>query len=201
MEVLDEATVNNLDISYEWLHGNNNLELEIQSSLESKWQEFLDVSIRDWNNSQALVLTSNQTAYESTCRLEVGKLKICNADYGTTDWRGITTVLLEGKQIIASAIKLNDFYTATDALNQYDVCHQLGHAFGLRHSEGNNCMASLTSWNRWTPPEHPDQSNLDELVELYKQDTRQRDLEFRHQLRGRSPEGVKEHHRVEVHKV
>jgi acyl-CoA-binding protein len=200
MKVLDEGawTGINLDLSYEWTHDNNILELEIQSSLETKWQGFLDVSMRDWNNSQALVLTSNQTAYESSCIPEVGKLKICNADYGTTDWRGITIIFLEGNQVIASTIKLNDFYSAADAWNQYNVCHQLGHAFGLRHSEGNNCMASVTSQY---PPEHPDQSNLDELFELYKQATRQRDLESRQQLRGRSQKDAAKEHRVEVYKV
>jgi hypothetical protein len=199
MTVLDEGawTGIKLDFSYEWPHDDNILELEIQSSLESKWQGFFDDSIGDWNASEALVLTSNQSAYESTCRPEIGKLKICNADYGTTDWRGITLVFLHGNQIIASTIKLNDFYSATAAWNQYNVCHQLGHALGLGHSEGNNCMAIVTSQY---PPEHPDLSNLDELVELYTQETRQRDLEFGHRLRGRSPKGAKEH-RVEVHKV
>lgn len=199
MKVLDEGawTGINLDISYEWTHDNSILELEIQSALESKWQGFLDVSMRDWNNSPALVLTLEQIAYESSCRPEIGKLKICNADYGTTDWRGFTIVLLQGNQIIASTIKLNDFYSASDAWNQYNVCHQLGHAVGLKHSEGNNCMASVTSQ---FPPEHPDESNLDEVVALYKQETRQRDLEFGHRLRGHSAKGAQEY-RVEVHKV
>jgi hypothetical protein len=82
-------------------------------------------------------LTTRREAYEFACTPENGTFKICNGDYGETDWRGINGIILDdfSRAIFSSAAKMNDYYLKAEssAQRQYTMCHEIGHGFGLPH--------------------------------------------------------------------
>jgi hypothetical protein len=92
-------------------------------------------------------------------------------------------LFLEGEHIVASSIHMNDYHLLKDIslsdfpYDQYNFCHQLGHAFGLTHSQGTNSNMNCMATARFTDTissdlQHPDSSNLDNLVELYGERSR-----------------------------
>jgi hypothetical protein len=155
------------DASYPWVHVNAGLRLEVRSAVQDHWQPFVNEAVADWSGSNALELTMTRIDYQSQCFADVGFVKICNADYGDTGWKGLTLIYLRGSVVVASSIRLNDFYAMTEEWNQFNACHQLGHAFGLTHSNGDSCMTNSIRTEPTTGQQHPDQSNLNDLVGMY----------------------------------
>jgi hypothetical protein len=102
-------------------------------------------------------------------------MKVCNGNYGDTGWLGINliTSTVASGEIQNSVAKMNEYYllNAEDDERQYTMCHELGHGFGLPHTDESftnvdlgNCM-DYTS----TPANnmHPDESNYNRLATLY----------------------------------
>ena len=62
--------------------------------------------------------------------------KVCNNNYGNTQWKGINLITLQYNYIIDSVVKINDFYFQTQNKQEmrYIICHKVGHRFGLGHT-------------------------------------------------------------------
>jgi predicted Zn-dependent protease with MMP-like domain len=101
-------------------------------------------------------------------------VKVCNGDYGDLKWRGINQAVLDKEGFItACAARMNDFYLANeqDDAKQYTMCHEVGHSFGLPHTDEDfdnpdlgNCMDYT---NNFDVNKHPDATNYEFLLELY----------------------------------
>ena len=114
-------------------NGGSGLALEIINALDENWQAELATSINDWDNGtpDAVSLTTVRVAPDSACPLEQGVIKVCNGNYGDTQWKGINEVLLSNGFIIASSAKMNDFYLEGAGVGerQYTMCHEVSVAF------------------------------------------------------------------------
>lgn len=116
------------------------LSLTIVDALEEKYHESFEMSVYDWNmgSPDVLNLRTSTTFPDSECNNpSAGTIKVCNADYGDTRWKGQNSVLLRDSEIFVSVSLMNDYYldrsTPEDRLHV--MCHELGHGFGLPHSD------------------------------------------------------------------
>jgi hypothetical protein len=144
--------------------------------LDDSWQVVFALAVADWEfgSPDSLTLRSKQVAYDFECVMEAGKVKVCNGDYGEVNWRGINTALTDGNNYItASAARMNEFYLQHDpeGARQYTMCHEIGHAFGLPHSDEDfdnedlgNCMDYTDNFDF---NKHPDDTNYEYLADLY----------------------------------
>ena len=168
--------------------GGGGIKIEVLSTLDpsSEWQNVLETTMRDWEESGAVEFTSSSPVTiehelssskspidDILCQPIPGKIKICEGNYGETEWKGITLVVLEENKIVASSIRLNNFYrTSNDAVGQYEwarynMCHQMGHALGLVDADDGSCMSG-TDINLPTETfQSPNQSSFDLLLRKY----------------------------------
>lgn len=142
----------------------------------SDWAGYLEETVSNWDNGTPDAVTLrilSMDNYDPECRAVRMAMKVCNGDYGPTDWRGVNQVLLQDDYIITSIAKMNDYYLdgTNGAQKQYTMCHELGHGLGLGHSDENfynqdlgNCMdyTNLPQNNLY-----PDEYNYLILEELY----------------------------------
>ena len=155
--------------------GHQGLTLEILNACEDKWTPYFDDRVAAWDNGMpdALTLTTSRVSYDFDCSPVDGKVKVCNGNYGATDWEGITMTYLVNDFIQNAVSRMNDYFldNENDASKYYTMCHELGHSFGLAHTDENfynkdqgNCMDyTFRKQNNM----NPGQFNFDHLVEMY----------------------------------
>jgi hypothetical protein len=109
------------------------LELTILNCLDNAWQDYFIQAVDDWDAGvpDALDLKTEVGTPESVCTPVDNVMKVCNGDYGETNWRGINKILLENGYIYSSAARMNEFYFGKGASNdqaqrQYTMCHEMG---------------------------------------------------------------------------
>lgn len=114
-----------------WENDGNGLQLEILNALDSEWYSYFDIAVADWNNGNppVLNLTTRIVDVDTECSPVVGKLKVCNGNYGSTGWRGINNAIFYNNIIESSVAKMNEYYLnhETNARKQYTMCHEIGH--------------------------------------------------------------------------
>jgi len=166
------------DLKYHWfvLH-QTGLDLMILNALTDDWQKEFQTAVTQWDNGKpdALTLQTERVDVDVECEPSVGFLKVCNGDYGATDWRGINLVLLDTQKrwIFASTVKMNEYFLAgaSAAQRQYTMCHELGHGFGLPHWDTDMHNANMGNCMDYTDRpktnQQPDTSNFNFLKDLY----------------------------------
>ena len=76
---------------------------------------------------------------------------MCNGDYNKTGWRGINELTYVNGLITSSRARMNDFYLINNKPDddpdraQYVMCHELGHGFGLLHTD--EIFDNPDTWN------------------------------------------------------
>uniref|UniRef100_A0A7S1D4F7 Peptidase M10 metallopeptidase domain-containing protein n=1 Tax=Cyclophora tenuis TaxID=216820 RepID=A0A7S1D4F7_CYCTE len=160
-----------------WRTNGDGLTLEIQKAVDSKWDSKFERAVSEWDNGSPDVLTLSTTSVgaDSNCSPSTGRLKVCNGRYGQTDWYGINTLLLapSSNRIRASTAKLNDSLLdgSSEARRQYTMCHEIGHGFGLPHTDENFFNANLHNCMDYTNKPESNQSpgvdNFEFLQKLY----------------------------------
>lgn len=151
------------------------LELTVVNALEERWDTYFTTAISQWDagSPDTLTLTVEDATPDSTCTAIDGKLKVCNGNYGATNWRGINKILLENGWIYSSAARMNEYYVTDndDDQRQYTMCHEIGHGFGLPHTDENffnkdlgNCMDYT---NNPSTNMQPAYANFKFLAKLY----------------------------------
>jgi hypothetical protein len=130
----------------------------------------LNAAVADWNTSDVVHLTvvkgSNDASTRSACSFVPGDVVLCMSrgasgdenDAGwtetQTDDAGYTTAV---RIWVSASFVKNSSHNVRESL----ACHELGHAIGLVHRDGNSCM-NADSW-----PVHPDSFDFDTLDALY----------------------------------
>jgi hypothetical protein len=109
--------------------GNVGLELVVVNALDDEWNPYFTTAVNQWDNGtpDTLALATEDASPDSTCNAIDGKLKVCNGNYGATNWRGINKILLENGWIFSSAARMNEYYVTDndDAQRQYTMCHEV----------------------------------------------------------------------------
>lgn len=92
------------------------LYLTVENACDESWTPFFDQSLLDWNETEALILTSQRVAHDVECNPTSGRLKVCNGDYGNTDWRGINNAVISVSTgyVVYSTSRLNDYHAKSD---------------------------------------------------------------------------------------
>mmetsp|Transcript_18106 Transcript_18106/g.27986 ORF Transcript_18106/g.27986 Transcript_18106/m.27986 type:complete len:929 (-) Transcript_18106:115-2901(-) len=161
----------------------NGLSLEVLDGLDQQWEGLFHTAMSDWENGtpDALSLTRKDIGYDGNCDHVELKMKVCNGNYDDTGWRGINQVMINHKGWIVSSIaKVNDFYlkNADNDQRRYTMCHEIGHGFGLPHTDENFFNKDLGNCMDYTNKPHnnltPDDSNFNLLAEWYGEVTETR---------------------------
>lgn len=120
-----------------WKSSNGGLKLSVVNALDDSWADIFDEYVGQWDDADALELTTRQIAADPACDPILGELKVCNGDYGETDWRGINLNLIRNGYIVQGVSKMNDYFLdrSSAAERSYTMCHELGHGFGLPHTD------------------------------------------------------------------
>lgn len=121
--------------------GNVGLTLTVENAMATKYSDAFSEYVSRWDNGtpDALTLTAITVTPDVDCQPSDGRLKLCSGNYGQTDWRGINYNYIVGGYIQNSISKLNDYHldSENDYQRRYTVCHEMGHGFGLAHTDEN----------------------------------------------------------------
>lgn len=158
---------------------NGGLHLTIVNSLSAEWQEEFDIAVADWSASSALVLTVEEKPVddawdnEKKCERQADKMVVCNGNFGETGWLGICETEIMNGRIISAVAKMNEYYLnkAEFVERRFTMCHEIGHGFGLPHTDENFYNKNLGNCLDYTndPEENvePGQVNFDKLEDAY----------------------------------
>jgi hypothetical protein len=125
----------------------DNVSQAISTDPTSNWDTYLattssDVANQGWDHSTVLDtdIISPGGVDPKTCKPKAGRVDVCNAKYGRNGWLGVAGVYASGAHITKSYVKLNDTYFNTTKYNtpgwrNLVMCQEIGHAFGLDHTD------------------------------------------------------------------
>jgi len=155
----------------------------INAAKDDRFLVQLRTAVDDYSTSKAVSsLELTTVPHEVLCPPpEIGQIKVCSGDFGNTDWIGSTILFMRGDFIVGAMIRINDNTSspAGDALLQYALCHQLGHALGVAHNVagigslscmqdfGENVIVDGNIIRMNQKLQHPNSADLDALVTLY----------------------------------
>ena len=89
-------------------------------------------AVSDWNNQTILNLTSVSSGEETY---------VFNANSGNTGWGGLASITnYSGCTILRATAQLNTYYSWTANAARGVHCQEVGHTFGLDHSNDGGCM-------------------------------------------------------------
>jgi hypothetical protein len=158
-------------------NGMNGLSLEIYNACSDDWDSLFAEAVNDWDSGapDALTLTTQKVDRDLKCEFVEGLMKVCNDDYGDTGWRGINEYLTQNDVIGMSVARMNEYYLANAPEQErlYTMCHEVGHGFGLAHTDevfGNTPLGNCLDYtNRFEDNLRPGEVNYEILAEKYGQ--------------------------------
>jgi len=171
------ASANHTWGNYHWARTANPFTLQLGDNVTSAWDSYLVTTSADWSVSTVLdtVIVKGSTKARR-CGAKSGRVEVCNASYGNTQWLGIASISISGDHILAGTVKLNDTYFNTSTYNSpawrnLVSCQEVGHTFGLGHQDENfsnpNLNTCMDYTNNPTSNQHPNQHDYDLLVDIY----------------------------------
>jgi len=162
--------------TYEWVNSKNGLSLELYNALDDSWQGEYAIAVKDWEEGtpDSLTLSTKKVTVDHGCTPVDGVMKVCNGNYGESGWLGINELIILNKKTIKNSVaKMNEHYllNADGNKRRYVMCHEIGHGFGLPHTDeqfGNRDLGDCLDYTN-TPKNNllPGQVNYDKLVGLY----------------------------------
>jgi len=130
---------------YHWARTSNPFTLKLGDNVSTAWDSYLGQASSDWSQSTVLdtSIVPGQGKSGSLCRPTNGRVEVCNASYGPTGWLGIAQIWPDAAAHITQArVAVNDYYFKqttynTPAWKTYVMCQEVGHTFGLGHTDEN----------------------------------------------------------------
>ena len=132
----------------------NGLTLTLKNNLDETWQAEYLKAVENWMDSDPSILQLNTVRVEDylkdKCKAEDGLMMVCNGNEGDNGMLGFNNLVFDSKGVIFSSVAvMNEYYLANADWDErlYTMCHELGHGFGLPHTDENpynkdqgNCM-------------------------------------------------------------
>ena len=152
------------------------LHLPVVNALTEEWFGYFSEAVIDWQAGppSSVKLTVRVSEFpEPECKHVKGIMKVCNGNYGRTQWTGLNEVVFQNSHIISSTAKMNEFYLRNSGVDerQYVMCHEMGHGFGLPHRDEDPMNADIGSCLDYTsrPANNrgPDSVDYTNLADLY----------------------------------
>lgn len=177
--LLDEDPFVGDNTTNAWATKGEGLSLELQNALDEMWQDEFAEAVADWRESEVLTLSTTKVAVDHSCGRVDGVMLVCNGNFGETGWVGINEVEIQTRSangpgfIIGSVAKMNEYYlnNAPYEKRLYTMCHEIGHGFGLPHTDENPNNSDLGNCLDYTrTPENnlrPGKANFDRLKSIY----------------------------------
>ena len=171
--------------NYHWARSGDEARVQVVDSVTSEWDATLQRAVARWNRSPVLrgVIAAGSVDDRRSCTAVPGKIRVCNAAYGTSDvWNGtvgLTTIRTDSAgHLLQAQVRLNETYLKSRSsgygyLNDPTawrevVCHELGHAFGLDHNDGSgSCLRAVIRPGGFFP--NPNGHDYDQLLIQYHQ--------------------------------
>jgi hypothetical protein len=108
-----------------WIQADRNVRIRNTTSSASQ-------AVADWNNLTILNLSSVSSGEETY---------VFNANSGNTGWGGLASITnYSGCTILRATAQLNTYYSWTTNAARGVHCQEVGHTFGLDHSNDGGCM-------------------------------------------------------------
>jgi hypothetical protein len=108
-----------------WIQADRNVKIRNTTSSAS-------AAVSDWNNLTILNLTAVSSGEETY---------VFNANSGNTGWGGLASITnYSGCTILRATAQLNTYYSWTTNAARGVHCQEVGHTFGLDHSNDGGCM-------------------------------------------------------------
>jgi hypothetical protein len=108
-----------------WIQADRNVRIRNTASNASQ-------AVADWNNQTILNLSSVSSGEETY---------VFNANSGNTGWGGIARITnYSGCTILRASAQLNTYYAWSANAARGVHCQEVGHTFGLDHSNDGGCM-------------------------------------------------------------
>ncbi len=142
---------------YHWADVGSGVTVTLAENLDATWESLLAVAANGapngrlgWDDSVLATPIVTGAGNPKRCRPTSGRVEVCNAEYGRTGWLGVAQIWLEGGHIVQGTAKQNDTYFKTEKYNkpewrQFVICQEVGHTFGLDHSDENFSNENLGS--------------------------------------------------------
>lgn len=136
------------------LKSTNGLYLLLKNNLDETWQNEFSTAVDNWMDSDPMILrldTQRIADWESgKCKPEGGLQVVCNGNSGDNGMLGFNNLVFDTQGVIfSSEAWMNEYYLGNAGWDErlYTMCHELGHGFGLPHTDENpynkdtfNCM-------------------------------------------------------------
>ena len=117
------------------------LQIRLGDNVTAIWDPYLRSAAVDWTRAVPIdaVVVAGQSD-RATCQPRYGRIEVCNARYGATDWVGIGNVWSSNGHVVQGTVQLNDDYFAqarynTPGWRRLVMCQEIGHVFGLDHQD------------------------------------------------------------------
>lgn len=165
---------------YHWARTTSSFTLQTLDSTvansNANWPSLLSLAASQW--SQSTKINLNVTPYTNTstsrkrCSAVSGKIRVCNASYGTNGWLGLASINLDSNgHISQGTAKMNDSYTSSWAdpnESKHVMCQEVGHTFGLDHqSTDGSSQATCMDYSNSPSSTAPNAHDYAELVIIY----------------------------------
>ena len=116
-------------------------------------------AINDWNSMTILNISSVGSGEE---------IYVFNANSGATGWAGLARITnYSGCNIIRATAQVNTYYYSGSSTAARGIhCQEIGHGFGLDHSNDGGCMGA-GYWYSVTSAYRPVSHNVNDIANMY----------------------------------
>lgn len=116
-------------------------------------------AINDWNTMTILNISSVSSGEE---------IYVFNANSGATGWAGLATITnYSGCNILRATAQVNTYYYSSSSTAARGIhCQEVGHGFGLDHSNDGGCMGA-GYWYSVTSAYRPVSHNVNDIASKY----------------------------------